>query len=164
MSAVHSAAGHGAAPVTESSVAEALGVSVENLRTLDAPVRSTPQHERDKAMADAAFADFGYTQCSFCGNRCGDRCQGAPSLAPYASKHVREADDIDRLIDVWFKYHAPSGEQQERLHTIREGARTFALLIAANCPSCADRTVAMRALRECVMNANASIVIPGVSK
>lgn len=58
-----------------------------------------------------------------------------------------------------FKYHAPKGDQPRRYEVIRDAALTFAEVIISCCPESADRTVAVRRVREAVMNANASIAI-----
>lgn len=69
--------------------------------------------------------------------------------------------DIEQQIDAWFTYHAPSTKQVEQYAALREQAKTMAHAIANICPPCADRTVALRKLRECVMTANASIACNG---
>lgn len=60
-------------------------------------------------------------------------------------------------IENWFKYHTPKGNQAERYTKIREAAKVFAYVIDESCPNSADKTVAMRKLREVVMMANVSI-------
>lgn len=58
-----------------------------------------------------------------------------------------------------FTFHPPTGDQPERYIAIRAAADVFARVIIKNCPGCADRTVAIRKLREVVMTANASIAL-----
>lgn len=65
--------------------------------------------------------------------------------------------NIETQIENWFRYHPPTPEQVLKYNAIREGAKEFALILAANCPPSADRTAAIRLLRESVMTANASI-------
>lgn len=60
-------------------------------------------------------------------------------------------------IDNWFKYHAPTPEQVERYTALRESAKQFAECIERNAPKCADRSAAIRKVREAVMTANAAI-------
>jgi len=60
-------------------------------------------------------------------------------------------------IENWFVYHAPKGDQVERYGRIRRAAKSFAIVIDECCPGSADKTAALRKLRECVMTANASI-------
>lgn len=68
---------------------------------------------------------------------------------------------VEEEIEIWFTYHAPKGDQQERYVRIREKAKELAKVIAECAPMCADRTVALRKLRECVMTANAAIACEG---
>ena len=64
-------------------------------------------------------------------------------------------------IDNWFSYHAPTPEQLEKYNDLRQGARAFAHLINSLVPESADKTAAMRLLRESVMTANAAIACGG---
>ncbi len=63
--------------------------------------------------------------------------------------------DLDNI----FKYHPPKGDQPERYEKIRAAAKEFAEVINACCPDSADKTAAIRKLREAVMTANASIAL-----
>jgi hypothetical protein len=58
-----------------------------------------------------------------------------------------------------FTYHAPKGNQQERYEVLRLKARELAVTIYDCCPDSADRTAAIRKLRETIMTANASIAL-----
>ncbi len=69
--------------------------------------------------------------------------------------------DIEETIEAWFTYHAPDEVQRIKLQKIRDGAKAFALTLAENTFRSADQTAAFRKLRECVMTANASIVLEG---
>ncbi len=62
-------------------------------------------------------------------------------------------------IDRFFTYHPPKGDQPERYQKIREAARAFAHAINDNCPDSADKTAAIRKLREAVATANAAIAL-----
>lgn len=62
-------------------------------------------------------------------------------------------------IDELFTYHAPTTNQVVRLGLIREKAKSFARLLVEHTPKSADQSAAIRKLRECVMTANASIVL-----
>jgi len=64
-------------------------------------------------------------------------------------------------LDNWFEYHAPDEDQQIAYRAIRGIAREFAEAILYYCPSSADRTDAIRKVREAVMTANASIACGG---
>lgn len=64
-------------------------------------------------------------------------------------------------LDNWFQYHSPSPVQQHAYVEIREAAKHLAETILRQCPSSADRTDAIRKVREAVMTANASIACGG---
>lgn len=64
-------------------------------------------------------------------------------------------------IEEWFMYHAQTPEQQVRYQTLRSCAKDLARVIVMCCPRSADRTAALRKLRECVMTANAAIACHG---
>jgi hypothetical protein len=70
--------------------------------------------------------------------------------------------DERAAIDTLFTYHAPTPDQIEGLRLVREQAKEFADVIVMCCPRSADRSAALRLLREAVMTANASIVVPPV--
>jgi predicted ABC-type ATPase len=70
---------------------------------------------------------------------------------------------LDELINELFTYHAPDAEQQKQYEVIRDCAKHFAIVIMKNVPHGADRTAAIRKLRECVMTANAGIALRGLS-
>jgi hypothetical protein len=65
------------------------------------------------------------------------------------------------IIEEYFTYHAPTDEQIEKLTVVRTFAKALAHTINDNVPECADKTAAIRKLRECVMTANAAIVLEG---
>lgn len=62
-----------------------------------------------------------------------------------------------------FTYHAPTDAEILKLKMVRESGLEFARNIMAACPRCADRSAAIRHLREAIMTANASIVLDGRS-
>lgn len=64
-------------------------------------------------------------------------------------------DEIEHL----FTYHSPTPEQNAKYCSLRSAAKTLAHVIYAACPGGADRSAAIRLLRECVMTANASIAL-----
>ena len=75
-----------------------------------------------------------------------------PDRPPYPTE--------DDLLN-WFTYHPPVGDQAERYELLREAGHAFAMAILMYCPSCLDRTTAIRKVREAVMDANASIACGG---
>jgi hypothetical protein len=64
-------------------------------------------------------------------------------------------------LDNWFTYHAPSSDNLVAYQKLREAARQFAGAINDLVPESADKTAAIRKLRECVMTANAAIACGG---
>lgn len=70
--------------------------------------------------------------------------------------------DERAAIDTLFTYHAPSPDQIESLKLVREKAKELADVLVMCCPRSADRSAALRLLRECTMTANASIVLPPI--
>ena len=69
----------------------------------------------------------------------------------------------DEIISDLFTYHPPDISSAQQFETIRDAAKHLALVIWKNCPYGADRTTAIRKLREAVMTANAAIALKGVS-
>lgn len=63
--------------------------------------------------------------------------------------------DLENL----FTYHAPKADQPARYEKLRASAKAFAATILECCPDSADKTAAIRKVREAVMTANASIAI-----
>jgi len=60
-------------------------------------------------------------------------------------------------IDNWFSYHAPTADTLIHYGTIRDAAKQFAELFNSSVPDCADKTAAMRKLRETVMAMNLAV-------
>lgn len=63
----------------------------------------------------------------------------------------------EAVINNWFTYHSPSADQVPKYEAIRAHAREFAHVINNLVPDSADKTTALRTLREAVMWANAAI-------
>lgn len=66
-------------------------------------------------------------------------------------------EKMEAEIENYFTYHAPKDDQQERYVLLRDSAKILAKQIICNVPPCADRTAAIRKLRECIMTANQAI-------
>lgn len=66
-------------------------------------------------------------------------------------------DEVLKRIENNFTYHAPQADQPERYTLIRDTARNLALLLAQTCPESRELSLALTALEEAVMWANASI-------
>lgn len=72
------------------------------------------------------------------------------------------AVDESYIIEQLFTYHPVSPFTAQKYETIREAAKYFAKVLLANTPAGADRTAAIRKLREAVFTANASIALGGL--
>jgi hypothetical protein len=64
-------------------------------------------------------------------------------------------------LDNWFTYHAPSIDDLVAYEKLRNSAKEFAKAINDLCPESADKTTAIRKVREATMTANASIACKG---
>ena len=62
-------------------------------------------------------------------------------------------------IEDMFTYHPPVNDQPARYEKIRDTAKELAYLIQDLTPKCPDQTVAIRHIRDAVMNANAAIAV-----
>jgi hypothetical protein len=60
-------------------------------------------------------------------------------------------------IDNWFSYHAPTPTKLMIYYDLRKTAKEFAELFDSAIPDCADKTAAMRHLRETVMAMNLAV-------
>lgn len=65
------------------------------------------------------------------------------------------------MLENWFVYHAPSGSQLLAYQKLRDAALTFATAVNELVPDSADKTAAIRKVREAVMTANAAIACGG---
>ena len=65
------------------------------------------------------------------------------------------------LLTNWFTYHAPTADQQIAYAKLRSSALEFAKAINDLVPDCADKTAAIRRVREATMTANAAIACGG---
>ena len=61
------------------------------------------------------------------------------------------------LIEEWFTYHPPTITQTRQYVRIRDEAKALAYTLQESCPTVEEYRLALAALRECVMWANASI-------
>jgi hypothetical protein len=64
-------------------------------------------------------------------------------------------------IENWFTYHPPTRDDQVVYEKLRSFARAFATAINDLCPESADKTAAIRKVREAVMTANAAVACKG---
>jgi len=64
-------------------------------------------------------------------------------------------------LDNWFSYHAPNSDQLVAYEKLRNAAKDFANAINDLAPESADKTAAIRKVREATMTANAAIACGG---
>jgi hypothetical protein len=83
--------------------------------------------------------------------------QGSPQGDVNNVAHYPVDVKAEKEVHEWFTYHAPKGDQQARYVILRDEARELAFKILQLVPNCADRSAAIRKLRECIMTANAAI-------
>jgi hypothetical protein len=80
----------------------------------------------------------------------------------HARSQVIQLTDAEKL-DELFSYHVPEGDQIERYQRLRTAAKIFANEILYSCPPSADRSAAVRLLRESLMTANAAVALKGLN-
>lgn len=59
------------------------------------------------------------------------------------------------------KYHAPNETDIEIITELRNTAESFIMILLLTCPDCADRTAAIRHMRETLMAANQAVILHG---
>ena len=62
-------------------------------------------------------------------------------------------------IENTFTYHAPFGDQTDRYVIIRKAAKDLAITMDRACPESREKSLALTAVQQAVMWANASIAI-----
>ena len=78
-----------------------------------------------------------------------------PTHATQPAADLRSIPQAD--IDNYFTYHAPTPEQIVQYHEIRTAAKSFAETINRHVPAGADKSAAIRLVREATMTANAGV-------
>lgn len=77
-------------------------------------------------------------------------------------KEMMATDPDLKKLENWFSYHPPKDEETVTAYRqLREGGMMLARTICLHCPPSADRSAALRKVREAVMTANASIACEG---
>jgi hypothetical protein len=76
-------------------------------------------------------------------------------------REMSKAELTNKIFDDVFIYHPPRPGQEEKYAAIRAAGKSLVMTIIATCPQCADRSAAVRKVREAVMTANASIALNG---
>jgi len=86
----------------------------------------------------------------------------AERYADCGAQTVRPTSDSEILTEL-FKYHPPTPEQLPKYAAINQAAKNLAEVILQNCPPSADRSAAIRLIRDARMTANASVALNGLS-
>lgn len=74
----------------------------------------------------------------------------------------RPMSDSEILAEL-FRYHPPTIENLPKFAAINQAAKNFAEILLQNCPPCADRSAAIRLIRDARMTANAAVALNGLS-
>lgn len=74
----------------------------------------------------------------------------------------REFSDEEKLAEI-FSYHPPNKITLPKYEHLRSAAKYFASVILLTVPPGADRTCALRHVRDAVMTANAGVSLDGLS-
>jgi hypothetical protein len=85
--------------------------------------------------------------------------QTNPAPLPQGEVALSTADQA--WLDDVFRYHAPEPDQIPVYHALREAAKAHASVILRLVPACADRSAALRSIREAGMTANAAVARKG---
>ena len=67
-----------------------------------------------------------------------------------------------KTLDAACTYHPPSEEQRAKYEAIRAAERAFLLAILDHVPGCADRSSALRLVRQAAREANTAIALEGL--
>lgn len=76
--------------------------------------------------------------------------------------NLREMTDEEKIGQI-FTYHPATPYTGPKFENLREAAHHFAKVILLNVPRGADRTAAIRHVRDAVMTANAGVSLDGMS-
>lgn len=68
-----------------------------------------------------------------------------------------------QIVAEFFKYHPPNDSTIPKYAAINQAAKNFAEIVLQNCPSSADRSAAIRLIRDARMTANAAVALNGLS-
>lgn len=105
-------------------------------------------------------------------NRSFESADVEKTQAPIGERDYRLAQGYDeasrpmsdeQIVAQFFSYHAPNELTVPKYAAINQAAKNFAEVVLANCPRGADRSAAIRQIREARMTANASVALNGLS-
>lgn len=83
-------------------------------------------------------------------------------MSPAASGPPDDTSALEAWLKDVFSHHVPDHGDQLAYTSIRDSALSFARVIIRNTPKCADRTAAIRKVREAMMTANAARSLKGL--
>jgi len=83
-----------------------------------------------------------------------------PQDMAQATEPQRPNPQIEDAIETLLSRHPTNEDQNARMELLRDAAKAFFYAIEQVCPKSADRSAAFRHVRDALMTANASIVIP----
>lgn len=87
--------------------------------------------------------------------------EAPPAARPDFTRATALTPEVEAAIDDAFEYHKWTPEQIEAGRDIREALATAVKTIVANAPPSADRSAAIRKIREARMDANSAITHAG---
>lgn len=106
-------------------------------------------------------AEIGFLEASDVRKRDRDVERTANACMAQAAAGGCERSPEEVIADL-FSWHPPQDEATVlKYEALRESAKHFAMMIWKSCPFGADRTAAIRKVREAVMTANAAIALDG---
>jgi hypothetical protein len=85
------------------------------------------------------------------------------TVADCAGGQIGKAMTDAEILAALFSYHPPTPETLPKYAAINQAAKNFAEVLLQNCPPSADRSAAIRLIRDARMTANASIALNGLS-
>lgn len=83
-------------------------------------------------------------------------CPAIVEAMSHPSNHPSNKITLDNVDDL-FTYHSPTAEQIPRFKRINKAAHALAVAILTDAPDCADRSSALRLVRQARMEANSAI-------
>lgn len=107
--------------------------------------RNYPTADQEKTQAPISVGDL---------KRARDYADAGQCSRPMSSEEI---------VAEFFKYHAPNELSIPKYAAINQAAKNFAEIVLANCPHGADRSAAIRLIRDARMTANAAIALNGLS-
>jgi hypothetical protein len=120
--------------------------------------------DQEKTQVPGGFADAQlkqqlYEQERRAKSRFVDTMESAGDTQGQIGRAFSEREILNEL----FSYHAPTPETLPKFAAINQAAKNFAEVVLQNCPASADRSAAIRLIRDARMTANAAVALNGLS-